>query len=315
MEGTEMSVLIIAEYDKHKHLKPATLSVITAANELSNEIVILVVGHDCRSVAEQAAKVKGVQKVLLADKPEYVHTLPENLALLIAGLAENFSYILVAATAFGKNLLPRVAGLLNVAQVSDVVKIVSADTFIRPIYAGNALATVQSHDHIKLLTLRPTAYVPAKLQDNCASIEAVDTVIAHPTVEWVCEEESAQERPELTTARVVIAGGRGLGSADNFKLLEKIADKLNAALGASRAAVDAGFAPNDWQVGQTGKIVAPDLYIAVGISGAIQHIAGMKDSKIIVAINQDTDASIFQIADYGLVGDLFKVLPELERLL
>jgi electron transfer flavoprotein alpha subunit len=309
-----MNILIIAEHD-HQSLKPATLSVMTAAKQLSSEIVLLVAGHNCATVAEQAAKLKGVKKILLADAPQYAHALAENIAPLAVTLSENFAYMLTPATAFGKNLLPRIAALLDVAQISDVIKIISPDTFVRPIYAGNALATVQSQDHIKLLTIRTTAYEPTELQDSPASIETINHNAECTTVEWISQKENVQERPELTTAQVVISGGRGLGSAENFKRLEKIADKLGAAIGASRAAVDAGFAPNDCQVGQTGKVVAPDLYIAVGISGAIQHVAGMKDSKVIVAINQDPDAAIFQIADYGLVGDLFKILPELEKLL
>jgi electron transfer flavoprotein alpha subunit len=309
-----MSILLIAEHD-HKHLKPVMLSVIRAASELPGEIIVLVAGHQCAAVATEVAKVQGVQQVLLVDAPEYAHLLPENLAPLITQLLENVAYVLAPATAFGKNLLPRVAGLLGVAQISDVIKIVAPDTFVRPIYAGNALATVQAHDAVKLLTIRTTAYSAAEFQQKPAAIKNVDLVIKNTATEWISQAEPVSKRAELTNARVVIAGGRGLGSAENFKLLEKIADKLNAALGASRAAVDAGFVPNDWQVGQTGKIVAPDLYMAVGISGAIQHVAGMKDSKVIVAINQDPDAAIFQIADYGLVGNLFEILPELEKLL
>ncbi len=310
-----MNVLIIAEHDNHA-IKPATLQTVTAARELSDEIILLVAGHHCAAVAEAAAKISGVKKILLADAIEYAHATPEHLAALVATLADNFSYVLAPATAFGKNVLPRIAGLLDVAQISDVIKIISPDTFVRPIYAGNALTTVQSNDRIKLLTIRTTAYISAASQEISAPIETIHPpIFEHPTATWISQTESKKERPELTTARVVISGGRGLGSAENFKSLEKIADKLGAAIGASRAAVDAGFAPNDCQVGQTGKIVAPDLYIAVGISGAIQHMAGMKESKVIVAINQDPDAPIFQIADYGLVGDLFQILPELERLL
>lgn len=309
-----MPLLVIAEHD-NEQLRPATFSTITAASELSTDITVLVAGHDCAAVAEQVAKANGVKKILLANALEYKHALPENLAPLIVGLAANFSYILAPATAFGKNVLPRIAALLDMAQVSDVIHIIAPDTFVRPIYAGNALATVQSHDNIKLLTIRTTAYLPASLQTISAPIEILDKVIENAAVKWISQQESISKRPELTTARVIISGGRGLGSVQNFALLEKIADKLNAAIGASRAAVDAGFAPNDWQVGQTGKIVAPDLYIAVGISGAIQHVAGMKDSKVIVAINRDPDASIFQIADYGLVGDLLEILPQMEKLL
>lgn len=310
-----MSLLIIAEHDNHQ-LKPSTLSVITAASEVPGEKIILVLGYDCATVAEQAAKINGITQVLCADAPEYTHALPENLAISVAKLAINYTHILAPATAFGKNLLPRIAALLDVAPISDVIHIIAPDTFIRPIYAGNALATVQSHDHIKLLTIRITAYTPASLQEIAVPIVMLSPLgESHPAIHWISQQGTPTDRPELTTARVVISGGRGLGSARNFALLEKIANQLHAAIGASRAAVDAGFAPNDWQVGQTGKIVAPDLYIAVGISGAIQHLAGMKDSKVIVAINQDPDASIFQIADYGLVGNLFDVLPEMERLL
>jgi electron transfer flavoprotein alpha subunit len=252
----------------------------------------------------------------VVDAPEYAHLFPENIAPLIAQLAKRFSYVLAPATTFGKNILPRVAGLLEIGQISDVIKIISPDTFIRPIYAGAVHSTVQVCDAVKLLTIRTSAYIPAASQEMAVPIECIDQVI-DPTknAEWVSQKNNMSERAELMSARIVIAGGRGLGGAENFKLLEKIANQLGAALGASRAAVDAGFAPNDWQVGQTGKIVAPDLYIAVGISGAIQHIAGMKESRVIVAINQDPQAPIFQIADYGLVGDLFEILPRLEALL
>jgi electron transfer flavoprotein alpha subunit len=309
-----MTTLILAEHD-NQQLKPATLTVITAAAELSPEISVLIAGHNCACVAQQAAKITGVTQVLVADNPVYAHGLAENLAALIATQAQNFNYILAPATAFGKNVLPRVAALLDVAQVSDVVRIISADTFVRPIYAGNALATVQSKDPIKVLTIRTTAFAPATLGTNAAPITAITKVIENKTSQWLSLNQSAQERPELTAARVIISGGRGLQSAENFKLLNPIADRLNAGIGASRAAVDAGFAPNDWQVGQTGKVVAPELYIAIGISGAIQHLAGMKDSKVIVAINKDPDAPIFQVADFGLVGDLFQILPELEKAL
>ena len=309
-----MSVLIIAEHD-NQQLKPSTLSTVTAASKLSTELTILVAGFACQTVAEQAAKLSGIRKVLLADASVYQHQLAENLGELIAGVAEKFSYIVAPASAFGKNLLPRVASLLNVAQISDVVEVVNQDTFVRPIYAGNAFATVQATDAIKVLTVRSTAFPPIALADTSAAVEILDVVIENSLSHWLSSEETVSERPELTAAKIVISGGRGLQSAENFAMLEKIADQLGAALGASRAAVDAGYAPNDWQVGQTGKIVAPDLYIAVGISGAIQHLAGMKDSKVIVAINKDPDAPIFQVADYGLVGDLFTVLPELEKTL
>lgn len=309
-----MAVLVIAEHD-NQTLKPATLSVITAAAQLSEEVVVWVIGHQCNDVAVQVTSTQGVEKVLLTDASIYTHPLAENLATLIAVRAKDFDYVLTPATAFGKNLLPRIAALLDVAQISDVVKIISKDTFVRPMYAGNVLATVQSQDRIKLLTIRTTAYAPAASQNTAAPVETAESGTSHPEVTWISQTQSAQERPELTSASIVIAGGRGLGSAENFKRLEKVADKLGAAIGASRAAVDAGFAPNDWQVGQTGKVVAPDLYIAVGISGAIQHVAGMKDSKVIVAINQNSDAPIFQIADYGLVGDLFAALEELDKAL
>ena len=309
-----MTALVIAEHD-NQNLKPAALSVITAATQLSDEVVVWVVGHQSTAAAEQATLVSGVKKVLLTDSLIYKNPLAENLATLIAARAKDFSHVLAPATAFGKNLLPRIAALLDVAQISDVIKIISSDTFVRPMYAGNVLATVQSQDHIKLLTIRATAYTPAASQNTAAPIEPIESGTPHPGVTWISQTQSTQERPELTSASIVIAGGRGLGSAENFKRLEKLADKLGAAIGASRAAVDAGFAPNDWQVGQTGKVVAPDLYIAIGISGAIQHVAGMKDSKVIVAINQNPDASIFQIADYGLVGDLFEVLEELDKAL
>lgn len=309
-----MPILVIAEHNNHQ-LKPATLAVISAASVLSSDVTILVAGSACQAVATAAAQIRGVQKVLLADAPEYAHGLAENLAALVVSLAGNYSHILAPATAYGKNFLPRVAAMLDVAQISDVIKIESADTFVRPIYAGNALATVQSQDAIKVMTIRTTAFPPAPTSETRAPIESLSTTLENPQTTWINTQENVSERPELTAARVIISGGRGLGSAENFKLLEKLADKLNAALGASRAAVDAGFAPNDWQVGQTGKVVAPDLYIAVGISGAIQHLAGMKDSKVIVAINKDPDASIFQVADYGLVGDLFQILPELEEML
>lgn len=306
-----MPILIIAEHD-NQQLKIATRSAINAAEQLSQPIVVLVAGYDCRAVAEQAALCQGVSKVLLADDAAYQHGLAENLAALTAALAVNFQHVLTPATAFGKNFLPRAAALLDVAMISDVIRVLSPDTFVRPVYAGNAIATVRSQDAIKLLTVRTTAFTPVAQQATAADIEAISS--QHPVftgAAWQSTQASVSERPELTAARVIVAGGRGLGNAENFKLLERLADRLGAAIGASRAAVDAGYAPNDWQVGQTGKIVAPELYIAVGISGAIQHLAGMKDSKIIVAINKDPDASIFQVADYGLVGDLFELLPQL----
>jgi electron transfer flavoprotein alpha subunit len=311
-----MSVLVVAEHD-NAALKPATLPAVAAAAELAektaSDVHILVAGKDCRSVAEAAAHVAGVSKVLLADDPALDHGLAENLAPLIVGLAAGYSHVLAPATTSGKNLMPRVAALLDVMQISDISAVVSADTFVRPIYAGNALATVQSKDPIKIITVRGTAFAPAAAEGGAAAIETVAAAGSAGLSEFVRAELSKSERPELTSARVIISGGRGMQSGDNFHLLEAVADKLGAAVGASRAAVDAGFVPNDYQVGQTGKIVAPELYVAVGISGAIQHLAGMKDSKVIVAINKDDEAPIFQIADYGIVGDLFKILPELDE--
>lgn len=309
-----MAVLIIAEHD-HQHLHPATLTAITAATQLSKEIMVWVIGHECASVAEQAAYVTGVTSVWLTNHAVYAAQLPENVAELIASQANDFSHILAASTTFGKNLIPRIAALIDVAPISDVTNIVTPDTFTRPIYAGNIFITQQSLDKTKIFTVRPTAFTPARLADSAVTVQKVDNIIENTQSRWISTEHAQSERPDLGVARVVISGGRGLQSAENFKLLAKIADHLNAALGASRAAVDAGFAPNEWQVGQTGRVVAPELYIAVGISGAIQHVAGMKDSKVIVAINKDADAPIFDIADYGLVGDLFEILPALEEAL
>ena len=306
-----MAALVVAEHD-NKALKPGTLNAVAAASEIAAaEVDILVAGKDCRAIAEAAAKIAGARKVLLADDAAYEHGLAENLAPLVAKIAENYSHLLATATTSGKNLMPRVAALLDVMQISDISAVVSPDTFVRPIYAGNALATVQSNDPIKVITVRGTAFPPVEATGGSAPIEPVEPTGATGLSEFVGAELSKSERPELTSARIVISGGRGMQSGENFHLLEKVADKLGAAVGASRAAVDAGFVPNDYQVGQTGKIVAPELYIAVGISGAIQHLAGMKDSKVSVAINKDEEAPIFQIADYGLVGDLFKILPEL----
>jgi len=306
-----MAALVVAEHD-NRALRPATLNAVAAASEIAApEVDILIAGKDCRSVAEAAAKIAGARKVLLADDAAYEHALAENVAPLVVGLAQNYSHLLATATTSGKNLMPRVAAMLDVMQISDISAVVSPDTFVRPIYAGNALATVQSKDPIKVVTARGTAFPPVEATGGTAAIEPVQTTGTTGLSEFVGAELSKSERPELTSARIVISGGRGMQSGDNFHLLEKVADKLGAAVGASRAAVDAGFVPNDYQVGQTGKIVAPELYIAVGISGAIQHLAGMKDSKVIVAINKDEEAPIFQIADYGLVGDLFKILPEL----
>jgi electron transfer flavoprotein alpha subunit len=311
-----MSVLVVAEHD-NRTLKPATLHAVTAASEIAkaagSDVHILVAGKDCRAVAEAAAQIAGTAKVLLADDDAYDHGIAENLAPLIVKLAPGYSHVLAPATTSGKNLMPRVAALLDVMQISDISAVESADTFVRPIYAGNALATVQSKDPIKIITVRGTAFAPAAATGGNAAIETAAATGSAGLSEFVRAELSKSERPELTSARVIVSGGRGMQSGDNFHLLEKVADKLGAAVGASRAAVDAGFVPNDYQVGQTGKIVAPELYIAVGISGAIQHLAGMKDSKVIVAINKDDEAPIFQIADYGIVGDLFKILPELDE--
>ena len=309
-----MTTLVIAEHD-NASIKSATRNTITAAAELGAEITLLVVGTDCQAAANEAASIADVAKVLVADSAVYAHQLPEAVAPLIAQVASNFTHILAPATTTGKNLMPRVAALLDVAQISDIVTIKSTDTFVRPIYAGSALATVQSGDAIKVITVRTTAYAEASAEGGSASVDAVDTVIEQSVASFVSEELSVSERPSLSAASIIISGGRGMQSGDNFVLLEKVADKLGAGIGASRAAVDAGFVPNDYQVGQTGKIVAPDLYIAVGISGAIQHLAGMKDSKVIVAINKDEEAPIFQVADYGLVADLFVALPELEAAL
>ncbi len=310
-----MSVLVIAEHD-HTSLKSATLHTITAAlqlgGEVGSEVHVLIAGHNAGAAAQAAASVAGVAKVLHADAPHLAMPTAENIAATALSLFPGaYTHVLAPATGFGKNVLPRVSAKLDVAQVSEITSIVSPDTFVRPIYAGNAFATVQSKDPVKVITVRSTAFDAAAATGGSGTVETMtapaDT--GHATVTG--QELTKSERPELTSARIVISGGRGLGSGENFKMLEALADKLNAALGASRAAVDAGYVPNDYQVGQTGKIVAPDLYIAIGISGAIQHLAGMKDSKVIVAINKDAEAPIFQIADYGLVGDLFVLVPEL----
>ena len=308
-----MSILVVAEHDNDS-IKTATLNTVTAAQAIGDDVHVLIAGSLCQGAVTAAAEIAGVTKVISADSEAYAHQLPENVAPLLVELAKNYSHILSAATTTGKNLMPRAAGLLDVAQISDIVEVKSEDTFVRPIYAGNAMATVQSSDSVKMITVRTTAYAEAA-KGGTASIENSDFVSKQEVATFVSEQLSVSERPELTAASIVISGGRGMQNGDNFVLLEKVADKLGAAIGASRAAVDAGFVPNDMQVGQTGKIVAPDLYIAVGISGAIQHLAGMKDSKVIVAINKDEEAPIFQVADYGLVGDLFKVLPELEAAL
>ena len=305
-----MTVLLLAEHDGTA-LKPATLNAVTAAQAIGGDIHLLVAGAGCKAAAEAAAKVPGIAKVLLADDAAQDHALAENLAPLIVALAKGHSHVLAPATTTGKNVMPRVAALLDVQQISDILAVVSPDTFVRPIYAGNALPTVQSKDAVKVITVRTTGFAAAPAEGGSAPIEAAAATGDAGLSRHLGAELSKSERPELTAAKIVVSGGRGMQNGDNFKLLEALADKLGAAVGASRAAVDAGFVPNDYQVGQTGKVVAPDLYIAVGISGAIQHLAGMKDSKVIVAINKDEEAPIFQVADYGLVGDLFQVVPEL----
>ena len=304
-----MSVLVIAEHD-NAELKPATLNTVTAAKALG-DVTILVAGLNCAASGEAAAKIAGVARVLIADSELYADSLAENLASLIINLAADYGHILAPATTSGKNVMPRVAALLDVAQISDITAVESADTFVRPIYAGNAMASVKSSDTTKVITVRTTAFDAAAMEDSCADVESVGAVGDAGLSRFVGQELTVSERPELTSAGIVISGGRGMQSGDNFPMLEEVADKLGAAVGASRAAVDAGFVPNDYQVGQTGKVVAPDLYVAVGISGAIQHLAGMKDSKVIVAINKDQEAPIFQVADFGLVADLFEAVPEL----
>ena len=313
-----MTILVIAEHDG-KALAPATLNTVAAAAKIGGEINVLVAGQGIGAVAEAAAQIAGVAKVLVADNAAYAHQLPENLAPLVAALvqgagAAGYSHVLAGATSNGKNILPRVAAQLDVDQISEIISVVSADTFTRPIYAGNAIATVQSTAPVKVITVRATGFDPVAAQGGSAAVEAVAAVHDAGISSFVGEELAKSDRPELTAAKIVVSGGRGMQNGDNFKLLYTLADKLGAAVGASRAAVDAGFVPNDMQVGQTGKIVAPQLYIAVGISGAIQHLAGMKDSKVIVAINKDEEAPIFQVADYGLVADLFEAVPELEKL-
>ena len=305
-----MAILLVAEHDNHS-LAAATLNTLAAAQQIGGEIVVLVAGHDVAGVAFAAAEVAGVSKVLVADHAAYAHQLPENLAPLVANLGRDFSHVLAPATSNGKNTLPRVAALLDVDQISEIIAVESSDTFKRPIYAGNAIATVQSSAPVKVITVRSTGFDAVPASGGGAVIEALAGATDARLSRVVDEQLATSERPELTAAKVVVSGGRGLGNGDNFKHLYSLADKLGAAVGASRAAVDAGFVPNDMQVGQTGKIVAPQLYIAVGISGAIQHLAGMKDSKVIVAINKDEEAPIFQVADYGLVGDLFERVPEL----
>ena len=305
-----MSVLLIAEHN-NKNLKPFTLNAISAASKIDAEVHVLVAGSGCESVAKEVAAVPLVKKVLLCDSANYQNYLPENLAPLVTKNADKYDHIVASANTFGKNFMPRVAAALDISQVSDIIKVSSPDTFIRPIYAGNAFATVKSNDKKKCVTIRPTSFDPAEKNGGSAQVEKIEAVDVPNTSKFIKREETKSERPELGTARIVVSGGRGLESGENFKLITDIADKLNAAVGASRAAVDAGYISNDHQVGQTGKVVVPDLYIAVGISGAIQHLAGMKESKVIVAINKDEEAPIFNVADYGLNADLFEALPQL----
>jgi len=306
-----MSILVIAEHD-NKDLKEATLNTVTAAMEIGEEVNLLVAGLNCSQVATEAASIQGLNKILLADSALYKNFLAENIGLLVSNIGKDYSHILAPATSNGKNFMPRVAALLDVAQISDISAIVNSDTFERPIYAGNCIATVQSLDPIKVVTVRTTGFDACLKEGESVEVENISLEYDASVSKFIKEEIAKSDRPELTAADVVISGGRGMQNGENFKLLNGIADKLGAAIGASRAAVDSGFVPNDMQVGQTGKIVAPDLYIAVGISGAIQHLAGMKDSKVIVAINKDEEAPIFEVADYGLVADLFDALPELE---
>ena len=306
-----MSILVIAEHDNN-NLKASTLNTVAAASSLSGEVSVLVAGHDVDNVVAESQTLDGVSKVIKCDSETYKNFIAEDLSALVMTIAEKFTHILAPATTFGKNLMPRVAAKIDSQQVSDIISVESDDTFKRPIYAGSCIATVKSNDNIKVITVRSTAFDAVAMTNSGVDVEDLQSVDSMDITSFVSEELAKSDRPELTSANIVISGGRGMQSGDNFHLLDSIADKLGAAVGASRAAVDAGFVPNDYQVGQTGKIVAPDLYIAVGISGAIQHLAGMKDSKVIVAINKDEDAPIFQVADYGLVADLFTALPELE---
>ncbi len=305
-----MSILVVAEHE-NSEIKAATLNTIAAGVAIGGDIHVLVAGQDCAAAGEAASKIAGVAKVLVADSAEYANGIAENLTTLVLSLADNYEHLLANSTSFGKNLMPRVAALLDVQQISEISGVTSTDTFDRPTYAGNAITTVQTSDAKKVITVRGTAFDPVAAEGGSASVENIGGPGDAGLTSCIGSEISKNDRPELTSARVIISGGRGMQSGDNFPMLEKVADLLNAAVGASRAAVDAGFVPNDYQVGQTGKIVAPELYIAVGISGAIQHLAGMKDSKVIVAINKDEEAPIFQVADYGLVADLFNALPEL----
>jgi len=305
-----MNILVVAEHD-NSEIKGSTLNTVTAASEIGGDVSILVAGSESSSVAEQAAKVSGINSVIHVDDPIYKNFLAEDLGNLVVSVADGFNYILAPATTFGKNFLPRVAAKLDVQQISDIISVEDADTFKRPIYAGSCIATVKSTDSVKVITVRTTAFDASPMLDSSVNVDVGDVVDSLNNSKFVSDEIAESDRPELTAADVIVSGGRALGSSENFKIIEALADKLGAAVGASRAAVDAGYVPNDYQVGQTGKIVAPSLYIAIGISGAIQHLAGMKDSKVIVAINKDEDAPIFQVADYGLVGDLFEAVPEL----
>ena len=309
-----MTTLVIADHDNNE-LKASTLSVVAAAQAVGGDIAVLVAGQGCAAVGEQAAKVAGVGKVLVCDDAAYANQLAENVTPLIQSIAGDYSHMMFSNTASGKNIMPRVAAKMDVAGISDITDVISEDTFVRPIYAGNAMLTVQSKDSCKLITVRTTAFEGVASEGGSASIDSIAAAETNGKVTWVGQELTKSDRPELTSASVVVSGGRGMQNGENFAMLDSVAEKLNAAVGASRAAVDAGFVPNDYQVGQTGKVVAPDLYIAVGISGAIQHLAGMKDSKVIVAINKDEEAPIFQVADYGLVADLFDAIPELDTAL
>ena len=305
-----MSVLVLAEHNNIE-IKAATFNIIFAASKIDSNVEVLLIGSGCEKLANELSNCQYVQKVLLLDKPQYENSIAELYAPVIVSLSENYTHIIGPATTFGKNIFPRVAVKLDISQISDVIKIIEKDTFVRPIYAGNALATVRSNDSKKIITVRPTSFDPVVKEGGAGKVEPITFDDINSLVEFISREESSSDRPELSTARVVISGGRGLQSAENFKMLNEIADKLNAAVGASRAAVDAGYVSNDYQVGQTGKVVVPDLYIAIGISGAIQHLAGMKESKVIVAINKDEEAPIFNVADYGLHADLFETLPQL----
>ncbi len=305
-----MSILVIAEHDNNE-LKGSTLNTVSAATQIGGDVTLLVVGSESSTAAQQGSKIDGVKSVVHVDDPIYKNFLAEDISNLVVSVADGFNYILAPATTFGKNFLPRVAAKLDVQQISDIISVESDDTFKRPIYAGSCIATVKSSDSVKVITVRTTAFDAAQISDSSVSVDQGSAVDSLNKSNFVSDEIAESDRPELTAAEVIVSGGRALGSSDNFKIIEDLADKLGAAVGASRAAVDAGYVPNDYQVGQTGKIVAPNLYIAIGISGAIQHLAGMKDSKVIVAINKDEDAPIFQVADYGLVGDLFEAVPEI----